>query len=74
MMISASWAQRGDWKALYEKGEAAHNAGNHKTALEYLNQSVKENPSFPDAYFTRAAIREQLKDLQGANTDYNIYL
>lgn len=74
MVISSAWAQRVDWKALYEKGEEAHNAGNHKAALQYLNQSIKENPSFPDAYFTRAATREQLQDLQGANTDYNIYL
>jgi tetratricopeptide (TPR) repeat protein len=59
---------------LYEKGEAAHNAGNYKLALEYLNKCLKESPGFADAYFTRGSAREQLQDLSGANTDYNIYL
>jgi tetratricopeptide (TPR) repeat protein len=59
---------------LYEQGEAAHNAGNYKLALEYLNRCLKESPGFADAYFTRGSTREQLRDLSGANTDYNIYL
>jgi tetratricopeptide (TPR) repeat protein len=66
--------KRADSKKLYEKGEAAHNAGNYKLALDYFNECLKENPGFTDAYFTRGATREQLRDLAGANTDYNIYL
>jgi tetratricopeptide (TPR) repeat protein len=73
---TASFAQdkRADSKSLYEQGEAAHNAGNYKLALEYLNKCLKESPGFVDAYYTRGSAREQLKDLAGANTDYNIYL
>ncbi|HZI25888.1 MAG TPA: tetratricopeptide repeat protein [Chryseolinea sp.] len=65
---------RVDSKKLYEQGEAAHNAGNYKLALDYFNKCLKESPGFADAYFTRGATREQLRDLNGANTDYNIYL
>ena len=61
-------------KKLYEQGEAAHNAGNYELALDYFNRCLKENPGFADAYFTRGSTREQLNDLPGANTDYNIYL
>ena len=61
-------------KKLYEQGEAAHNAGNYKLALDYFNRCLKEDPGFADAYFTRGSTREQLQDLAGANTDYNIYL
>ena len=63
-----------DPKKLYEQGEAAHNAGNYELALDYFNRCLKENPGFADAYFTRGSTREQLQDLAGANTDYNIYL
>jgi tetratricopeptide (TPR) repeat protein len=66
--------KRADSKKLYEQGEAAHNAGNYKLALEYLNKCLQESPGFADAYFTRGSAREQLDDLKGANTDYNIYL
>ena len=66
--------KRADSNRLYQQGEAAHNAGNYKLALEYLNKCLRESPGFADAYFTRGATREQLDDLRGANTDYNIYL
>ncbi len=66
--------KRADSNKLYQQGEAAHNAGNYKLALEYLNKCLRESPGFADAYFTRGAAREQLDDLKGANTDYNIYL
>jgi tetratricopeptide (TPR) repeat protein len=66
--------KRANSSKLYEQGEAAHNAGNYKLALEYLNKCLMESPGFADAYFTRGSTREQLRDLSGANTDYNIYL
>jgi len=59
---------------LHEKGEAAYNRGEYTEARSLLDKCLQENPGFSDAYFTRAATREQLKDLQGAHTDYNIYL
>lgn len=76
IFLGTAWAQdkRANSKILYEQGEAAHNAGNYKMALEYLNRCLKESPGYAEAYFTRGSIREQLKDLSGANTDYNIYL
>ena len=71
---SLSQDKRADPKKLYEQGEAAHNAGNYKLALDYFNKCLRESPGFADAYFTRGSTREQLQDLSGANTDYNIYL
>lgn len=66
--------KRANSKLLYEQAEEAHNAGNYKLALEYLNKCLKESPGYAEAYFTRGSAREQLRDLSGANTDYNIYL
>lgn len=76
VLTATAFAQdkRADSNKLYQQGEAAHNAGNYKLALEYLNKCLRESPGFADAYFTRGATREQLDDLKGANTDYNIYL
>lgn len=76
--LIAAWVlgqdKRVDARKLYEQGEAAHDAGNYKQALEFFNRCIRENPSFTEAYFTRASTREQLQDLSGANTDYSIYL
>ncbi|HZI24265.1 MAG TPA: tetratricopeptide repeat protein [Chryseolinea sp.] len=73
-LSSLAQDKRADPKRLYEQGEAAHNAGNYNLALDYFNKCLKESPGFADAYFTRGSTREQLQDLAGANTDYNIYL
>lgn len=59
---------------LFEQGEEAYNRGDYPGALLSLNKCLQENPGYYDAYLTRAATREQLKDLQGAHTDYNIYV
>jgi len=72
--IALSQDKRVDSKKLFEKGEEAHDAGNYKLALEYLNKCLQESPGFTEAYYTRGSAREQLRDLAGANTDYNIYL
>lgn len=66
--------KRANPKLLHEQAEEAHNAGNYKLALEYLNKCLKESPGYAEAYFSRGSAREQLRDLSGANTDYNIYL
>lgn len=71
---SVAQDKRVDVSGLYQKAEAAHNAGNYSLALEYLNRCLTESPGYADAYFTRGSTREQLRDLAGANTDYNIYL
>src|SRR4051812_18423475 len=58
----------------FELGESANHAGHLEEAIEYFNQCVHVNPGYAEAYFTRGMAKEQLKDLQGALTDYNIYL
>lgn len=59
---------------LHEEAESAFNAGDYKKALALLNECLKENPGYMDAYSLRASVREQLKDDEGALTDYSIYL
>lgn len=59
---------------LHEEAERAYNGGKYKEALALLDQCLKVNPGFMDAYSLRGAVREQLKDNDGALTDYSIYL
>jgi len=59
---------------LYEEADVLFSHGKYQEALELLNQCLKINPGFMDAYPLRANTREQLKDLDGALTDYSIYL
>ena len=61
-------------KKLYDQGKEAYENGNYKEALALLNSCLRESPGLTEAYLTRAATREQLQDLAGANTDYGIYL
>ena len=63
-----------DIRKLYEQGKEAYDNANYKEALSLLNKCLMEDPGYLEAYLTRAATREQLEDLQGANTDYSIYL
>jgi tetratricopeptide (TPR) repeat protein len=59
---------------LFEGAEEAYNNGNHKEALDLLDQCLKANPGYMEAYALRASVREQLNDPAGALTDYSIYL
>lgn len=59
---------------LYEAAEADYNAGNYTRAVSLLDACLEQKPGFTDAYFLRATAREQLKDAEGALTDYSIYL
>jgi tetratricopeptide (TPR) repeat protein len=59
---------------LHEEAEEAFNSGKYEAALQILDQCLKTNPGFMEAYSLRAAAKEQLKDLDGALTDYSIYL
>jgi Flp pilus assembly protein TadD len=72
--VAGAQEKRMDARKLYEQGEEAFNNAQYNDALALFNKCLQENPGYADAYFTRAATREQLKDLQGANTDYNIFL
>jgi len=66
----------------FDKAESAHTARSYKTALArsyktalaHLNECLRLDPYFMEAYFNRAQVREALGDKQGALTDYNIYL
>jgi tetratricopeptide (TPR) repeat protein len=59
---------------LHEEAEAAYNDGRYKVALQKLDECLKINPAYYEAYPLRAAVREQLKDNDGALVDYSIYL
>ncbi|MBA4055121.1 MAG: hypothetical protein C0490_10440 [Marivirga sp.] len=71
---SQAQEKRVDVRKLYEQGEEMYNNNNYTEALTLFNRCIQENPAFAEAYLSRAATREQLKDLQGAHTDYNIFL
>ena len=74
VIIAEAQGERIDARKLYEQGEEAFNQARYQDALSLFNRCLQENPGYEAAYLTRAATREQLKDLQGAHTDYNIYL
>lgn len=75
LMSNLLWAQEKRTAQYYfDKAEAAHTARSYKTALAHLNECLRLEPYFMQAYFTRAQVREALGDKQGALTDYNIYL
>ncbi len=59
---------------LFEDAEAVYNSGQTTSALELLNECLKLNAGYMEAYPLRATIREQLRDFDGALTDYSIYL
>lgn len=59
---------------LFEDAEQHYNNGKFDEALALLNDCLKTNPGFFEAYPLRAGAKEQLKDLEGALTDYSIYL
>jgi tetratricopeptide (TPR) repeat protein len=58
----------------FEEAEAAYNAGRYEEALVLLNECLKQYPGYFEAYSLRGSVREVLKDLGGALTDYSIYL
>jgi tetratricopeptide (TPR) repeat protein len=59
---------------LYEEADGLYGYGKYAEALTLLDECLKINPRFMDAYPLRASVREQLKDEEGALTDYSIYL
>jgi tetratricopeptide (TPR) repeat protein len=67
-------SQKKDAFYYYQKGEEAMDAQSDKTALAHLNECLRINPYFMDAYYLRAQVRESLGDSKGALTDFNIYL
>ena len=76
LAIHVAHAQKKPLRAeqLWEQGNAAHDDGRLSMALDLYNQCLQQNPGFVEAYLSRAATREQLNDLEGALTDFSIYL
>lgn len=73
-LVSSGQEKRRSAEELFELGETANNEGNYARAVDWLTQCLAVKPGFTDAYFARAYAREQLKDIDGALTDYSIYL
>jgi tetratricopeptide (TPR) repeat protein len=73
-LVCSGQEKRRSAEELYELGEIASNEGDYARAVDWLTQCLTLKPGFTDAYFARAHAREQLKDVDGALTDYSIYL
>jgi tetratricopeptide (TPR) repeat protein len=58
----------------YEAAEQALNEYRYEEALDLLNECLKHHPGFLEAYSLRGSVRETLRDLDGALTDFSIYL
>jgi len=56
------------------RGEELFKAKAYSEALVNYNESINIYPYYPEAYFSRAVIRERLNDQEGALRDYNIFL
>jgi tetratricopeptide (TPR) repeat protein len=59
---------------LFEEAESAFRDNDLNTALNLLNQCLKADPGYLEAYSMRGSVRELLNDNDGALTDYSIYL
>jgi tetratricopeptide (TPR) repeat protein len=58
----------------FEAGEQAYNTGRYEEALSQFNLCISADAGFYEAYTSRAATKERLKDWMGAITDYSIYI
>lgn len=76
LVIYGTWAQEKPRKpyVLHEQAEEAFNSGKYKDAQELLDECIKHNPGYFEAYALRGSVREQLNDPDGGLTDYSIYL
>jgi tetratricopeptide (TPR) repeat protein len=76
LTISFAWGQDKPIKPdqLYEEAEAVYNEKKYSLSLQLLDQCLKQDPGYMEAYPLRASVKEQLKDQDGALTDYSIFL
>jgi tetratricopeptide (TPR) repeat protein len=76
LIIGFAFAQSKPKKdyVLYEQAESAHNDGDLNKARTLLDECLKINPYYYEAYALRGSVREQMKDPDGALVDYSIYL
>lgn len=59
-------------ETLYEMGIAKLDEELYDQALSLLNESIKLNPKYAEAYSARAEVRGRLNDIDGAMIDYAI--
>lgn len=59
---------------LYALGERAIQNQSYRTALAHLNECLRIDPYFWNAYALRGFAKEKLGEQKGAITDYSIYL
>jgi tetratricopeptide (TPR) repeat protein len=59
---------------LYEEAENAFRDNKAREALDLLNECLKADPGFLEAYSLRGSVKEMLNDNDGALTDYSIFL
>lgn len=71
--LTGAQEKRSDVRSICENARVAYEKANYKDALSLLNKCLEDDPGNAAAYLTRGATREELKDLQGAHTDYSIY-
>ncbi|MBS9389954.1 MAG: tetratricopeptide repeat protein [Dolichospermum sp. WA123] len=53
------------------RGNVRDDLGDKQGAIDDLNQAIKINPNFAQAYYNRGNVRDDLGDKQGAIDDYN---
>ena len=75
-VMTTAWSQDRPRKTHYvfEAAEGEISNGNYDSARALLDICLKQDPGYFEAYALRGSVREQLRDLQGALTDYSIYL
>jgi tetratricopeptide (TPR) repeat protein len=59
---------------LFEEAENAFRDNKPKEALSLLNECLKVDPGYMEAYSMRGSVREVMNDFDGALTDYSIFL
>jgi tetratricopeptide (TPR) repeat protein len=72
-MYALAQEKRSDVRKICEQATTAYENAEYEKALALTNKCLEEDPGNMEAYITRASTREQLRDLQGALTDYSIY-
>lgn len=73
-LVSSGQVTRVNTNKVFAQAETAYNEGHYREAVTFLDKCLQEDPGFSEAYFMRAGAREQLKDYEGALTDYSIFL
>jgi tetratricopeptide (TPR) repeat protein len=75
MLICSSLRAQGTASdRLFEEGMNSWRNADYPKALDVFNALISQYPNYLEAYYYRAATREQNEDLSGAYLDYRMYL